>query len=66
MSSGLLHLCQLWCLLEGEANPFKVIADVGQNMYQLKKLILGQKAALRGVDTSHIVLWKVSMFQLPM
>jgi len=73
MSSGLLpppmqttNLCQLYCLLEGEANPFIVIADVGQNMLQLKDLIQGKKALLRSVDASDIVLWKVSMFQLPM
>jgi len=59
------NLCQFWCLLEGEANPFKVIADVGQNMYQLKKLIQGQKALLHIVDASDIVLWKVSHEDLP-
>ncbi len=56
------NLCELWCLLEGEANPFQVIADVGQDMYDLKKLIQGEKLALRSVGTSDIVLWKVSMF----
>ena len=73
MSSGLLppsiqatNLCQLCCLLEGETNPFHVIADVGQDMFQLKDLIQGKKSALRVVDASDIVLWKVSMFQLPM
>ena len=57
-----IELCQLWCLVEGEADPFEVIANVGQNIYQLKKLIQGEKAALRRVDASGIALWKVSMF----
>ena len=56
------ELCQLWCLVEGEADPFEVIANVGQNIYQLKKLIQGEKAALRSVDASGIALWKVSTF----
>ena len=52
-------LCQLCCLLEGEADPFDVSANFGQNMFQLKRLIQGERAVLRG---SHIVLWKVGLF----
>ena len=73
MSSGLLpplmetaNLCQLCCLLQGDQNPFEVVADTKQNMFQLKDLIQRKKAALLSVDSSDIVLWKVSMFQLPM
>jgi hypothetical protein len=55
------NLCELWCLLEGEAKPFAVITDVGQNLFQLQQLIQSQKLALRKVDASDIVLWKVSM-----
>ncbi|SRR6266550_955598 len=70
MSSGRLpppmqttNLCQLWCLLEGEPDeePFEIIANFEQNMFQLKKLIQGEKPALRSVDTSNILLWKVSI-----
>lgn len=60
------NLCQLCCLLEGDTNPFEVIADIGQNMFQLKDLIQGKKGALRSVDSLDIILWKVSMFHLPM
>lgn len=54
--------CELWCLLGGEANPFEVIANVEWNVYRLKKLVQGEKVALRSLDASDIVLWKVSMF----
>ena len=70
ISSGLLpppmqttELCELWCLFKGEANPFKVIANVGGDIYELKKLIKGEKVELRSVDASDLVLWKVRMFQ---
>ena len=56
------NLCELWCLLEGETIPFQVIADAGQNMFQLTKLTQGKKVALRNVNVSNIILWKVSMF----
>jgi hypothetical protein len=56
------NLCELWCLLEGEAIPFQVIAGAGQNMFQLTELIQGKKPALRGLDASRILLWKVGMF----
>ncbi len=56
------NLCELWCLLKGEAIPFKVIANVRKDMYDLTELIQGEKLALRSVDVSDIVLWKVSMF----
>ena len=56
------NLCKLWCLLEGEARPFSVIADVGQNIYNLTELIQGKKPALHSVDASRIALWKVSLF----
>ena len=73
MSSGLLpppmetaNPCQLYCLLQGDKNPFGVVADIKQDMFQLKDLIQRKKAALLSADSSDIVLWKVSMFQLPM
>jgi hypothetical protein len=66
MSSGLLpqaiNLCELWCLLEGEAIPFQVIANAGQNMSQLKELIQVKEPALRSLGASRILLWKASMF----
>ena len=70
MSSGLLpppmETCELWCLLQGDnKRPFQVTAGVRQNMFQLKELIQRKKAALLSVDPSDIVLWKVSMFHLP-
>ena len=39
------ELWQLWCLVEGEAaaNLFQVVANIGESMYQLKKLIQGEK-----------------------
>ena len=57
------ELCELWCLFEGEANPFSVIANVGGDIYDLKKLIKGEKVDLRSVNISDLVLWKVRMFQ---
>ena len=56
------ELCRLWCLVEGEANPFDVVADVAEDIHQLKKHIQGEKPALRVVEASDIVLRKVSMF----
>ena len=46
------ELCQLWCLVEGEADPFEVIANAGQNIYQLTKLIQGEEPALRSINAS--------------
>ena len=58
------ELCQLWCLVEGEptSDLFRVVANVGESIYQLKKLIQGEKKDLCDMDASRLVLWKVRMF----
>ena len=58
-------LRQLWCLLQGDKEPFEVTVDAEQSVFQLKVLAKGNTPALSSAYPSHIVLWKVSMFQLP-
>ncbi len=57
------NLCQFWCLLKGEAIPFKVIADVRKDMYDLTELIQGEIPALRSrclgyrpVESEHVLM----------
>ena len=63
------NLCELWCLLEGEAKPFAVITDVGQNLFQLQQLIQSQKPetsssqcrcfGYRPVESEHVLIANV-------
>lgn len=52
--------CSLFCLIEGDTNPFQVTVSAGQSIYFLKEVILEQ--AFRDVDAVDLVLWKVSRF----
>ena len=58
MSGGAI---QLWCLIDRSSNPFKVVPQTGNDIYDLKKLIIDEKrhGALRSVDPSDLVLFKV-------
>ena len=60
------NLRQFWCFLKGDEDLFEVTADVEQSVFQLKAIIKGNQVDLSSLNPSRIVLWKVSMSQLPM
>ena len=51
----------LWCLIESESAPFQVTAPVYASIYDLKVLVHEKckNGALRNVDASDLILWKV-------
>lgn len=53
----------LWCLIEGESTPFKVMAHLNTDINDLKKVVREERknGALRNVDASDLILWKVCM-----
>ena len=53
------QVCELWCLVDHEQEPFFVEASLRWNMDQLKKAIRQEKRHLRNLDVSEIVLRKV-------
>ena len=57
----------LWCLIDGESTPFKVIAPLNTDIYNLKELVreMGKNRTLRNVLAKDLVLWKVCMLQSP-
>jgi hypothetical protein len=66
-SSGKMppELYSFWCIIDGESEPFSVVVDVDGNLDDLKRAIKSEKNALKVVDTSSIVSWKVRIFWRP-
>jgi len=53
----------LFCLIEGETNPFSVTISTDKNISILKQVIWDVcKNVLRDVDAPYLVLWRVSRF----
>ena len=54
----------LFCLIQGETNPFRVTVSTGQGIFFLKEVIQEERKnrALRDVDAVDLVLWKVRHF----
>jgi len=56
--------CVLFCLIEGDTNPFSVTVSTDKSISFLKKVIrdIRKNGPLRDVDAPRLVLWKVSRF----
>ena len=54
----------LFCLIEGDANPFEVTVSTDKSISILKQVIrdIRKNGPLRDVDAPRLVLWKVSRF----
>ena len=54
----------LFCLIEGDTNPFEVTVSTGKSISFLKEVIQEKRknGPLRDVDAADLVLWKVSRF----
>ena len=55
------QVCQFWCFIDRETIPFPVVASLKSDVDQLTNAIKKEKDILRDLDTSDIVLWKVSL-----
>ena len=55
-----------WCLIQGDSAPFQVTAPVNASIDHLKELVhvKRKKGALRNVDASDLILWKVGIYAL--
>ena len=51
----------VWCLIEGDSNPFEVTVAVTADIGDLKELIRekGKSISFRGIDAKDLTLWKV-------
>ena len=54
----------LFCLIQGETDPFEVTVSTSKSISSLKGVIQEKckNVALRDVDAADLVLWKVSHF----
>jgi len=54
----------LFCLIQGDSNPFEVTVSTGKSISFLKEVIQEKRknGPLRDVDAADLVLWKVSRF----
>ena len=55
------QVCEVWCLMDREQEPFFLEASLRWNMDQLKKAIRQEKYDLRNLEISQIVLRKVRL-----
>jgi hypothetical protein len=62
MTSDIAHRT-LWCLIESNPSPFEVTAPANASVDHLKRLVQKERknGALRNVDASDLVLWKVGV-----
>ena len=49
----------IWCLIDGESQPFTILAKVDDNVDDLKRAIRLESPSLRGAGPSGLLLWKV-------
>jgi crinkler effector protein len=53
----------LWCPIEGDKTPFKVMIPINSDIYDLKEEIKKERSNfLQKVDASDLILWKVRYF----
>jgi Crinkler effector protein N-terminal domain len=51
---------ELWCIIDGESQPFTVIAPIHSDIHELKELIYDKiKNGLRDINAQDLDLWKV-------
>jgi hypothetical protein len=54
---------QLWCIVEGNNNPFSIIASSTTYVDDLREKVKVENSnLLREVDASDLTLWKVRYF----
>ena len=61
-----MSIRELFCLIEGDRNHFKVSININKDVNDLKEVIREKckYGRLRTIDVKDLVVWKVSTLQL--